>query len=69
VPAIYCAAVHSGLGDTEQAVKYLERAVEERNWEIAWVHVDPFWDDIRSDRRFQRLQAQLGLAASFRQGT
>jgi serine/threonine-protein kinase len=69
VPAIYSAAVHSGLGDTEQAVKYLERAVEERNWEIAWLHVDPFWDDIRSDRRFQRLQAQLGLAASFRQGT
>jgi serine/threonine-protein kinase len=69
VSAIYCAAVHSGLGDTEQAVKYLERAVEERNWEIAWLHVDPFWDEIRSDQRFQHLQAQLGLAASFRQAT
>jgi tetratricopeptide (TPR) repeat protein len=67
VPAIYCAAVHSGLGDTEQAMKYLGRAVDERNWEIAWLHVDPFWDGIRADPRFQRLQAQLGLAASFRQ--
>jgi eukaryotic-like serine/threonine-protein kinase len=67
VPAIYCAAVHSGLGDTEQAMKYVGLAVDERNWEIAWLHVDPFWDGIRADPRFQRLQAQLGLAASFRQ--
>jgi tetratricopeptide (TPR) repeat protein len=67
VPSIYFAVVHSGLGDIEQAVQYLERAVEERNWEIAWLHVDPFWDDIRSDQRFQHLQGQLGLAASFRQ--
>lgn len=67
VPAIYYAAVHSGLRETEQAVKYLERAVDERNWEIAWLHVDPFWDEIRADPRFQHLQAQLGLAASFGQ--
>jgi TolB-like protein/Flp pilus assembly protein TadD len=69
VPSIYFAAMHSGLGDIEQAVRYLERAVEERNWEIAWLHVDPFWDDIRSDQRFQHLQRQLGLAASSRQAT
>jgi eukaryotic-like serine/threonine-protein kinase len=67
VPAIYRAAVHSGLGDTELALKCLERSVEERHWEIIWLHVNPFWDDTRSDQRFQHLQGQLGLAASFRQ--
>ena len=61
VPAIHSAAVHCGVGETDQALQYLERAVEERNWEVMWLHVDPFWDSIRSDPRFQRLQAQLGL--------
>ena len=61
VPAIYSATVHCGLGDTDQALQHLERAVDERNWEIAWLHVNPFWDSIRSHARFQRLQAQLGL--------
>ncbi|HEX7360359.1 MAG TPA: protein kinase [Bryobacteraceae bacterium] len=61
VPAIYSAAVHSGLGDVDEALKFLERAVEERNWQITWLHVDPFWDSIRSNARFQRLQAQVAL--------
>ena len=63
VPSIHSAAVHCGLGETDQALQYLERAAEERNWEIMWLHVDPFWDSIRSNPRFQRLQAQLGLPA------
>ncbi len=61
VPAIYSAAVHSALGETDETLKCLERAVEERNWEIAWLHIDPFWDNIRSDPRFRSLQLQLGL--------
>ncbi len=35
--------------------------VEERNWEMAWLHIDGFWDNIRSDPRFRSLQLQLGL--------
>jgi serine/threonine protein kinase/tetratricopeptide (TPR) repeat protein len=61
VPAIYSAAVHCGLGDTDRTLKHLERAVEERNWEITWLHVNPLWDSMRSDPRLHRLQAQLGL--------
>jgi len=64
VPAIYSAIVHSGLGDIDEALAYLERAVEERNWEIAWLHVDPFWDSLRSDPRFQRLQAHVALPST-----
>ncbi len=64
VPPIYSAIVHSGLGDIDEALAYLERAVEERNWEIAWLHVDPFWDLLRSDPRFQRLQAHVALPST-----
>jgi tetratricopeptide (TPR) repeat protein len=65
VPAIYSAAVHSGLGEIDEALKYLERAAEERNWEIAWLHIDPFWDNIRSDPRFRSVQLQVGLPPTY----
>jgi serine/threonine protein kinase/tetratricopeptide (TPR) repeat protein len=61
VPAIYSAAVHAGLGEVDQALTYLERAVEERNWEIAWLHIDRFWDAMRLHPRFRNLQEQAGL--------
>jgi tetratricopeptide (TPR) repeat protein len=59
VPAIYSAIVHSGLGEVDQALTYVERAVEQRNWQIAWLHVDPFWDGIRQHPRLRSLQAQV----------
>jgi hypothetical protein len=41
----------------------LHRAVAERNWNIAWLGVDLFWDDMRSDVRFQQLLAEtIGVA-------
>jgi serine/threonine protein kinase/tetratricopeptide (TPR) repeat protein len=61
VPPIYCAAIHAGLCEADQAIQYIQRAVAERNWQIAWLTVDPFWDTIRSDSRFHALQVELGL--------
>lgn len=66
VPSVYSAAVHCGLGEVDQALTYLERAVEERNWEIAWLHVDPFWDSIRFHPRLRNIQAQVGLPPNSR---
>jgi serine/threonine protein kinase/tetratricopeptide (TPR) repeat protein len=61
VPPIYFAAVHAGLGETDLALEYLERAAMEHNWQIAWLHVDPFWDSLRGHPRLQKLQQELGL--------
>jgi tetratricopeptide (TPR) repeat protein len=54
----YSAAVHAGLGNTDEALTWLQRAVKEKNWQIAWLGVDLFWDDMRSDARFQKLLAE-----------
>jgi len=62
VPPIHIAAVHAGLGEADEAFKYLELAVKELNWQIAWLHVDPFWDSLREDARFGRLQLAAGLS-------
>jgi len=61
VPAIYSAAVYVGLGNFDQAFACLRRAVERRDWMIAWFHVDPLWDMLRSDSRLRDLQADFGL--------
>jgi serine/threonine-protein kinase len=62
VSPFYSAAVHAGLGDTGEALRLLEQAVAQRDWHIAWLHVDLFWDSMRSDSRFQRLQTDtIGL--------
>jgi tetratricopeptide (TPR) repeat protein len=62
VAPFYSSAVHAGLGDTGEALRLLEHAVAERNWNVAWLHLDLFWDSMRSDPRFQRLQTEtIGL--------
>jgi len=61
VPAPVRAAICAGLGEEDQAFEWLERAVEERDWQVAWLTVDPFWDSMRSDPRFNRLLARAGL--------
>jgi serine/threonine protein kinase/Flp pilus assembly protein TadD len=60
VSLIYSAAVYAGLGETDQAVEWLKRAAEQGDWMIAWFHVDPIWDTIRSDPRLQRIRVDLG---------
>jgi tetratricopeptide (TPR) repeat protein len=61
VPAHVRAPICLGLGDKDQAFAWLERAVEERDWQMAWLAVDPFWDSVRSDSRLSRLIAKTGL--------
>lgn len=55
VPPVYFAAIHAGLGNTEEACDWLERGVEERSGWLVFLRVDPWWDGLRASRRFNRL--------------
>ena len=55
------AIVHVGLGDTEQAFAWFERAFEERCQFMALIKVNPRLDSMRSDPRFQSLLQRIGL--------
>jgi tetratricopeptide (TPR) repeat protein len=55
------AAVYLGLGDHDRAFEWLAKAVEERSSLLVWLKVDPAFDPIRGDRRFQKLLAAVGL--------
>jgi tetratricopeptide (TPR) repeat protein len=60
VPPDYIAMVYEGLGDRDQALKWYEKAVEERSMNI-WALPDQRLDSIRADPRFQKLMRRMGL--------
>lgn len=61
VPSYNIAMVYAGLGDRENALLYLQKAVEERDARLVLLRVEPKWDEIRSDDRFVEILAKVGL--------
>jgi eukaryotic-like serine/threonine-protein kinase len=60
VPSYYFAVVHAGLGERDQALRYLERAYEERSTVLAYLLIDPRLAPLRDDPRFLALARRLG---------
>ena len=59
VPSFYFALVHVALGDTEQAIDALEKAYEERTGVMIFLKVEPMWDPLHPDPRFQALLRRM----------
>ncbi len=59
VSAYDLATVHAALGDREAALDSLERAIEQRAQPINFLGVDPAFDALRRDARFERMVARL----------
>jgi TolB-like protein/lipoprotein NlpI len=60
VPAYWFALVYAGLGERDHALRYLERAYEERSTVLAYLLIDPRLAPLRTDPRFLRLAQHLG---------
>ena len=61
VPAQAFAVVYAGLHDADQAFAWLDKAYEERFNRLAYLRVEPTWDAIRADPRFDALLRRIGL--------
>lgn len=48
-------------GMAEESIPYLEEAFEEHDNNMPYISVDPIFDPIRQDPRFQALLVRLGL--------
>ena len=59
-PTVFVRA-YLGVGDKERALTYLEKAYAERYSEATTLKVDPMYDSLRGDRRFQELLRRVGL--------
>jgi serine/threonine-protein kinase len=57
------AQAYLGLGQTDMALGWLERAREERAADLIWLNVRPVFDALRPAGRFRALLARVGLEA------
>jgi tetratricopeptide (TPR) repeat protein len=55
------ATIYAGLGERDQAFKWLEKAFEERDIWLMNLKVDPVLKEFRSERRFASLLQRIGL--------
>jgi DNA-binding winged helix-turn-helix (wHTH) protein/TolB-like protein/Flp pilus assembly protein TadD len=62
VPPYDIALIYSGLGETDQAFKWLEKAYADHSTEMIYFKVDPMLESLRSDPRYQVLLRRMGLA-------
>jgi len=61
VPSYLIARVHLGLGDIDRVFELLGKAVDERYGYLAYLNVEPMFDSIRADARFEELVRRVGL--------
>ncbi len=61
VPPYYFALIYNGLGDTEKAISWLERGVEQRDSKMVFLKVEPKWNNLRSDPRFVNILRKMNL--------
>ena len=57
------ALVSLAFGDRTAALDWLEKAYEDRNWYMPWIHLDPRFDPIRSEPRFVDLVRRMKLTS------
>ena len=55
------AMLYIGLGERDEALKWLERGIEQREPRLVFLKVDPMFNDLRSDPRFQELLKRVGF--------
>ncbi len=60
-PAFMIAWVYTGLGEADEALKWLDTAYEERDSLLVTGKVIPTLDPLRSDPRFTALLKKIGL--------
>lgn len=64
LPPFVLAVPHIGLGDHDASVDLLGQAVEARDWRLGFVGVEPLFDPLRGDARFDRIVRRVGAVSS-----
>jgi serine/threonine-protein kinase len=59
-PVAY-AIIHIGLGNADTALDWTEKAYDERRGWLAYLTVNPMFDSLRGNQRFEALIDRMGL--------
>jgi TolB-like protein/DNA-binding winged helix-turn-helix (wHTH) protein/Tfp pilus assembly protein PilF len=58
------ALVYAGMGNKDEAFRWLNKAFDDRaNW-LVWLRFDPRWDSLRADPRYSGMIVRMGFPAS-----
>ncbi len=60
-PAPMLAVIYIGMGNKDEAIAWLEKSYSQHSNAVTGLKVDPIYDPLRSDPRFQDLQRRVGL--------
>ena len=55
------AVIYAGLGEKDQAFEWLDASYENRIELLAWIKMDPRFDTLRDDSRFDQFIDRIGL--------
>jgi TolB-like protein/DNA-binding winged helix-turn-helix (wHTH) protein/Tfp pilus assembly protein PilF len=62
VPATDMALIYAGLGDKDKTLAYLDKAYEEHSFTLSNLNVEPRFDPLHADPRFDALLRRIGLS-------
>jgi serine/threonine-protein kinase len=65
VSPYWIALIYLGLNEKDKTFEYLQRAFDERNAWLVYLKVNPVFDSLRSDVRFDNLLKRLGLISGY----
>ena len=68
VAPLFIAGAYLDLGDKDHALEWLDKAYRERSSVLFSIKVDPSWDPLRSDPRFQDLLRRMNFPPDAERG-
>ncbi len=61
IPPYNIAMIYNGLGDTDKTLAWLEKGYQQRDTRMTFLKVEPKWNNLRDDSRFQDLLRRVGF--------
>ncbi|MCK4815110.1 hypothetical protein KA005_05010, partial [bacterium] len=61
VSSMWVGTVYHGLGETDKAFEWFEKAYDERDGNLIYITIAPPFDSIRPDPRFKQLMKKMGF--------
>ncbi|HKS26079.1 MAG TPA: protein kinase [Thermoanaerobaculia bacterium] len=58
---LFLARIYAALGEKDKALELLQKVYDDRSESVVWLKVDPTFDTLRNDPRFQALMKKAGL--------
>ena len=61
IPAMARALIYHSFGENDKAFEWLNKSYEQKDFWLASLRVDPMWDPMRADPRFQKLMKKMNF--------